>query len=98
MTTKEEKTIERQKTKIKKLKEELKGLKKETKNRLNSLITSAFGFVAALFWRDAFQALLEQIFGVSRGEGYWLIQVVVAIGVTLIAVMVIFSVSKTMGK
>jgi len=98
MITKEEKTIEKQKTKIRRLKEQLRELKKETKRRTTSLITSAFGFVAALFWRDAIQALLNQTFGVNPGEGFWLIQMGIAIVVTIMAVIAIFLVSKTIGR
>ena len=98
MVTEEEKTIEKQKTKIKMLKEQLRELKSETKRTTFSLITSAFGFVAALFWRDAIQALLNQTFGINPGQGFWVIQVVIALAVTILAVIVIFSVSKTIGK
>jgi hypothetical protein len=96
--TEEQEEIEKQKTKIKLLKYRLKELRKEAKSRVNSLVTSAFGFVAALFWRDAIQALLEQTFGIQRGEGFWIIQVLIALGVTLLAIIVIFSMSKTLGK
>jgi hypothetical protein len=98
MVSKEEKTIEKQKTKIKRLRDELRELRRETKRTMNSLITSAFGFVAALFWRDAIQALLDQTFGINPGEGFWLVQMVIAVIVTIMAVIVIFSVSKTLGK
>ena len=94
MVTEEEKTIEKQKTRIRRLREQLKDLKSETKRRTTSLITSAFGFVAALFWRDAIQALLNQTFGVNPGQGFWLVQMVIALAVTIMAVIVIFSVSK----
>ena len=90
--------IEKQKIEIIRLREQLKAFKKETKTRMTSLITSAFGFVAALFWRDAIQALLAQTFGVSPGEGFWLVQIVIALVVTIMAVIVIFFVSRTFGK
>jgi uncharacterized BrkB/YihY/UPF0761 family membrane protein len=97
MVTKEE-MIEKQKTTIRRLKEQLKDFKRETKARMSTLITSAFGFVAALFWRDAIKALLDQTFGVNPGQGFWLIQMGIAVVVTIMAVIVIFLVSKTMGN
>lgn len=98
MVTEEEKTIEKQKTHIRRLREQLKDLKDETRVRISTLITSAFGFVAALFWRDAIQALLNQTFGINPGKGFWLVQMGIALAVTIMAVIVIFSVSKTLGK
>lgn len=98
MITEEEKTIEKQKTKIRRLREQLKDLRDETKVRISTLITSAFGFVAALFWRDAIQALLSQTFGVNPGQGFWLVQIGIALVVTVMAVIVIFSISRIMGK
>ena len=98
MVTKAEKTIEKQKNKIKELRKQLQELKSETKMRISTLVTSAFGFVAALFWRDAIKSLLDQTFGVNPGKGFWLVQVAIAIGVTKMAVMVTFSLSKALGK
>ena len=98
MVTKENETIEKQKTKIKHLREELKNLRRETKTRMTALITSAFGFVAALFWRDAIKALLDQTFGINPGEGFWFVQMGIAVIVTVMAVMVIYFVSRTFGK
>lgn len=98
MKNEKQETIEKQKTKIKRMREQMRGLKSETKRTTTTLITSAFGFVAALFWRDAIKALLDQTFGVNPGEGIWFIQIVIAIIVTLLAVAVTFSLSKTLGK
>lgn len=98
MKNEKQETIEKQKTKIKRMREQMKDLKSETKRTTTTLITSAFGFVAALFWRDAIKALLDQTFGVNPGEGFWFIQIVIAIIVTLLAVAVTFSLSKTLGK
>jgi len=90
--------IEKQKVKIIRLREQLKTLKAETKRRTMTLITSAFGFVAALFWRDAIQSFLEQTINITPGEGLWVVQVVVASLVTLFAVLVMFFLSRTLGK
>jgi len=90
--------IEKQKVQIIKLREQLKAFKAETKRRTMTLITSAFGFVAALFWRDAIQSFLEQTIKVTPGEGLWIVQVVVASIVTVFAVIVMFILSRMLGK
>jgi len=61
--------IEKQRKEITKLKSEIKNLKIETKKQTATLITSALGFVAALFWREAIQAFLEQVLKLKAGEG-----------------------------
>jgi F0F1-type ATP synthase assembly protein I len=96
MENNKQKTIEKQKSKIKKLRKQLRSLKSETQRTTITLVTSAFGFVAALFWRDAIKSLLDQTFGVMPGEGYWGVQMIVAIIVTMIAAIVTFSLSKTL--
>lgn len=56
-----------------------------------SLIVSAFAFVAALFWRDAISAFIEEI--VPEGQGI-IYQFGIAIFVTMIAVIAIYIVSR----
>ena len=84
------------KEKILQMKKELKELKSETKKQIATLVTSAFGFAAALFWRDAIQALLSQTLGVKPGEGFWLVRIFIALVVTLVAVLITFLISKTL--
>ena len=96
MKNNKQQLIERQKTTIRRLRDQLKSFKSETKRTTLTLVTSAFGFVAALFWRDAIKSLLDQTFGVMPGEGYWGIQMLVAILVTIMAVVVTFSLSRTL--
>jgi uncharacterized membrane protein YbhN (UPF0104 family) len=60
-----------------------------------SLIVSAFGFVAALFWRDAIKAFIDEV--VPAGEGL-AFQFYAAIIVTVIAVVAIYVVSKYLSK
>jgi len=60
-----------------------------------SLVVAAFGFVAALFWRDAIKALIEEI--VPEGEGL-IYQFEAAIIVTIIAVVGIYAVTKYVNK
>ena len=52
---------------------------------------SAFGFMIALFWRDAITATINKV--IPEGEGLTY-QFSVAILVTLIAVVAIFIISK----
>lgn len=87
------------KSQLKRLKTEtrkqLRGLKEESRKQMVTLITSAFSFVAALFWRDAVQALISQNLNVKRGEGPWEMQMGIAFLVTIIAIIAIFFVSRT---
>jgi len=86
---------EKNKARVAILKKEVSALRKQTKHQIVTLVTSAFGFVAALFWRDAIQAFLQQAFNISVGDGgYWAIQVGVALIITVFAAAVIYYVSK----
>ena len=58
---------------------------------VGALIISAFGFVAALFWRDAIQALINEF--VPEGQGI-IYSFIAAIIVTIIAVLAIFVIKK----
>jgi len=80
---------------IQMLKEQIILLKSKTKTQTITLVTSAFGFVTALFWRDAIQSFLKQTFNITAGEeGFWLIQTITAVFITIFSVVVIFFVSK----
>jgi len=63
----------------------------EVKAVMVSLIVSAFGFVAALFWRDAISEFITQVIPAGQGLAY---QFVAAVVVTLMAVIVIFILTK----
>jgi|GEM_PF-1071865 len=65
----------------------------DIKGTMLTLIISAFGFVAALFWRDAIQDAIAKF--VPEGEGL-VYSFGAAIIVTIIAVIVIFLMSKYM--
>lgn len=60
-----------------------------------SLIVSSFGFVAALFWRDAVKELIAEF--VPEGEGV-IYSFGVAILVTIIAVLVIYFVVNHLNR
>ena len=58
-----------------------------------ALIISSFGFVMALFWRDAIKGLIDEF--VPPGEGLTY-QFIVAILVTVVCIVAIYIVSKYM--
>jgi hypothetical protein len=62
------------------------GMKKEVADKLATLITAAFGFVAALAWNDAVKSLFANggVLDVFGKYGIWFYAVLV----TLIAVMI----------
>jgi len=62
-----------------------KNMKKEVLEKLNILLTSAFGLVAALAWNDAIKALFVAIFGQA---GTIIAMFLYAIVVTIIVVWV----------
>ena len=71
------------------IEEQAKGL--NIKAVIISLIVSSFGFVAALFWRDAIKELITKI--VPEGEGL-IYSFGAAIEVTIIAVIAIYFVAN----
>ncbi len=60
-----------------------------------SLIVSAFSFVAALFWRDAIQGLINELVPEGQGLAY---QFGTAVLVTIIAVLAIYVLTKHISK
>jgi len=80
------------------VKDSLIEFKREFKKHLTAFITGAFSFVAALLWRDAIQSILENykntIENVLPIKEIWFSKVVVAIAVTIIAVVAIILISK----
>ena len=60
-------------------------MKSEVIEKISTLITAAFGLVAALAWNGAIKAIFLKVFGTSEGIGPMLIY---AILVTIIAVLV----------
>ena len=67
--------------------------KMDIKATMLTLIVSAFGFVAALFWRDAVQSMLNAFLPEGGGLFY---RFAAAIIVTIIAVIVIYLASRHM--
>lgn len=65
--------------------------KMDMRGAIVSLIVAAFGFVAALFWRDAIKAFIDEIIPTGQGALY---QFIAAVIVTIIAVIVIYVLAK----
>lgn len=76
---------------FRKTQKKLKQIRKEFKERLILLVTTAFGFVAALSWNDAIKALIQEY--VPSG-GSWPYLLLSAIIVTIIAVIAIVLINK----
>lgn len=75
--------------------EELKKLKTEIIEKLSTLITTAFGLVAALAWNEAIKAIFERVFGSPSELVPMLIYAVV---VTIIAVLATIWISRLAKK
>jgi hypothetical protein len=73
----------------------MKKLQSEILDKFSTLITSAFGFVAALAWNGAIQAIFRQIFGTPDAIVPMLTY---AILVTVIAVVATIYVSRLAEK
>lgn len=70
-------------------------MRSEVIEKLSSLITVAFGLVAALAWNGAIKAIFIKFFGTAEGIGPMLVYAVV---VTLIAVIVTIWIGKASEK
>jgi C4-dicarboxylate transporter len=60
-----------------------------------ALLTAAFGFVAALQWNNWVQAVMKPLTDKGKGQ-VWLL--VIAVGVTVIAVLVAYFLGKMAGR
>jgi len=69
------------------------GAKLDIRGAMVAMIMSALGFVAALFWRDAIQAFINEF--VPEGQGMFY-SFMVAIIVTVVVVIAIFIINKYM--
>ena len=83
------------KKKLKKIKEPINEFRSEFRKQLVTLIVSSFGFVAALFWRDAIKSMIETY--IPHGET-WPAMMISAIIVTVIVVFVTYLITKTLKK
>jgi len=77
--------------KIRKLKE----LKNQMTDKIGTLITAAFGLVAALAWNDTIKMIIKSLLG--KAETIWAM-IIYAVVVTIMAVIATILVSKFMVK
>ena len=70
-------------------------MKSEVVEKIASLVTAAFGLVAALAWNGAIQAIFKQVFGTAEGIVSMLVYAVV---VTIIAVIATVWIGKAAEK
>ena len=75
--------------------EEKKRLHYEILKSVSTLLTAAFGFVAALAWNTAISALFVNILGVQNAL---LPQIGYAVLVTIIAVVITIYMARLMGR
>ena len=92
---KEEAKLEVEKEKLKIAKIELaakvEAVREKFVDRLATLVTAAFGLVAALAWNDTIRAIFTEVFGTPNHIGASLIYSII---VTLIAVIAIMLVNR----
>lgn len=67
----------------------------EIKKQIATLITGAFAFVSALVWKDAIMAWMAPI--LEQGSGASALTIVAVI-VTIIAIVATYLVGRTLGK
>jgi len=82
-------------SKVKLSKEQLKKIESRMIEQLATLITAAFGFVAALAWNSAIQKIFEHFFGNSDTL---IAMLIYAVSVTVIAVLVTIWIGRIAGK
>lgn len=70
-------------------------VKKQIIEKLSVLLTAAFGFVAALAWNEAIQAIFKEFFGAQSKITAMLIYAVV---VTIVAVIITVWIGKIAEK
>lgn len=69
--------------------------KKQVLTQISTLLTAAFGLVAALAWNGAIQAMFKQVFGTADSLVPMLAYAIV---VTVIAVIVMILIGRMMSK
>ena len=69
----------------------IKIIESEFKDKFITLITAAFGFVAALSWNEAIKSFIQTVIPVQDQWPYLMLNALI---ITLIAVIVIFFISR----
>ncbi|MEM2089929.1 MAG: DUF5654 family protein [Candidatus Pacearchaeota archaeon] len=78
------------------MKGHVKEMRKQIVTQISTLITAAFGFVAALQWNNWVQAIMKPITEKGGSSNFWLL--LVAVLVTIIAVLVAYFLGKASAK
>ena len=73
-------------------------MKNEIIEKLASLITAAFGLVAALAWNGAIQAVFKEVFGTSEGVVPMLVYAVLVTVIAVLATLWIGKISERANK
>lgn len=77
------------------MKEEVTEMKSQVKETIATLITTAFGLIAALAWNEAIKALITQFLGAGNGlTGLF----IYAIIITIIAVIATILIARIIAK
>ena len=77
------------------MKDETKEVKSQVAGTISTLMTVAFGLIAALAWNSAIQAILLRI--LPKGSGI-IGLLIYAIVITIVAVLVTFIIARALGK
>ena len=75
--------------------EEKPTLKTEVLDKISTLVTAAFGLVAALAWNDAIKTIFKEVFGESNTIGPMVLYAVI---VTIIAVILTIVVARAVAN
>ncbi len=70
----------------------MREFQQEFRKQLVALVTAAFAFVAALFWNTAITDTIKALLPVTGTA--WMYEIVSAVIVTVVAVVVVYSLSK----
>ena len=71
-----------------------RGFWQNLSGQMKTLLSSALGFVAALAWNDAIQALIKKVLPLESASSVVVLKFLYAIAVTTIAVILIFYLSN----
>ncbi|HEV8289376.1 MAG TPA: DUF5654 family protein [Candidatus Norongarragalinales archaeon] len=69
-------------------------VKEEYRKQLSTLLITAFGFSAALFWQNAIVEMLNSLMPFAGWQG----KIAAALVVTLVAVLAVFLINRFIGK
>jgi putative flippase GtrA len=77
------------------MKDETKEVKSQVAGTISTLMTVAFGLIAALAWNNAIQAIILAI--LPKGNGIMGL-LIYAIVITIVAVLATFIIARALGK